>query len=261
MQLANAEQWQRQRPDVQRQRTADHNHTEDNCAALMQLANSTVHMIQYMTKEIPQPFLEPLFIDRIAHTVDSYIVKLIGPDVQELKVKNREKYNFDPRNLLSEILSIFLHLSKSEEFIQEVAKDERNYKVEIFTKAARVIRRRKIMSERDCTQFETVLTKVAEYHSALEAEEEILGEIPDEYLDGLTYDLMKDPVRLPSQNVLDRNTITRHLMNVPLDPFTRAPLSLDMVEEMPELKKEIEDWVRAQKTARANDVAEAEHKS
>ena len=37
--------------------------------------------------------------------------------------------------------------------------------------------------------------------------------------------LMKDPVILPSKNVLDRSTISRHLLSDPTDPFNRQPLS------------------------------------
>lgn len=35
---------------------------------------------------------------------------------------------------------------------------------------------------------------------------------------------------LPSGGVVDMLTIKRHLLNTPNDPFTRAPLSLDMVK-------------------------------
>lgn len=78
--------------------------------------------------------------------------------------------------------------------------------------------------------------------------EEILGEIPDEYLDGLMSSLMSDPVRLPQSNmVVDREIITRHLMNSKTDPFNRAPLTEDMLIPLPELKAEIEKWIAEKK--------------
>ena len=45
-------------------------------------------------------------------------------------------------------------------------------------------------------------------------------------------------------------------MYVQLDPFNRAPLTEDQIEECPELKKEISDWV-AKKQAEARAKREA----
>jgi ubiquitin conjugation factor E4 B len=63
------------------------------------------------------------------------------------------------------------------------------------------------------------------------ADEEELGDVPDEFLDPLTFVLMQDPVRLPtSGTVLDRSTITQHLLSNNIDPFNRQPLTLDMLQ-------------------------------
>jgi hypothetical protein len=41
---------------------------------------------------------------------------------------------------------------------------------------------------------------------------------------------MTDPVILPSGNTMDRSCIERHLLSAPFDPFTRQPLSSDMLK-------------------------------
>ena len=42
----------------------------------------------------------------------------------------------------------------------------------------------------------------------------LTAEAPDEFLDPLLSTLMRDPVRLPtSGNVVDRSTISQHLLN------------------------------------------------
>lgn len=38
---------------------------------------------------------------------------------------------------------------------------------------------------------------------------------------------MKDPVKLPSGNVVDRAFIHKHLLNDERDPFTRQPLKFE----------------------------------
>ena len=55
---------------------------------------------------------------------------------------------------------------------------------------------------------------------------------------------MAEPVRLPSGMVMDRSVIVRHLLNSSIDPFNRQPLTLDMLEPLPELKRQIEEWKR-----------------
>lgn len=49
-------------------------------------------------------------------------------------------------------------------------------------------------------------------------------------LDPLMDTLMEDPVLLPSGKIMDRDTIIRHLLNSSTDPFSRQPLSEDMLQ-------------------------------
>lgn len=52
--------------------------------------------------------------------------------------------------------------------------------------------------------------------------EEALQNPPDEFLDPILSILMKDPVILPSSKVVvDRSTISRHLLSDQSDPFNR----------------------------------------
>lgn len=50
-------------------------------------------------------------------------------------------------------------------------------------------------------------------------------------LDPILSSVMEDPVLLPTSNtIVDRSTIRAHLLGDTRDPFSRAPLSMDMVE-------------------------------
>lgn len=63
--------------------------------------------------------------------------------------------------------------------------------------------------------------------------------------------LMKDPVRLPtSDNIVDRETIVRHLLTDPKDPFNRKPLTQEMLEPQDSLRQEIAKWLAGVKKAR-----------
>src|SRR5581483_8930761 len=88
-----------------------------------------------------EPFLTPQIVDRLAAMLDYNLMTLVGPKCKELKVENPEKYRFNPRELLSNILDVFLHLCQRIEFIQAVARDGRSYRQELFRDAAGIMRR------------------------------------------------------------------------------------------------------------------------
>jgi len=163
----------------------------------------------------------------------------------------KQRVQFYPRVLLAEIVAIFLHLSDSARFLEAVASDERSYKADVFAKTAATLRRKRIMSERDCAKFEQLLTTLEQIAKVKRETEDILGDIPDKYLDALLSTLMTDPVTLPQSKCnVDRTTIRRHLMNNPKDPFTRSPLTMEMVITNTALKTEIEEWVAAKRAER-----------
>ena len=80
-------------------------------------------------------------------------------------------------------------------------------------------------------------------------------EPPDELCDPIMGMLMTDPVRLPtSGQIVDRSTIARQLLSAPHDPFNRQPLTLDQVEPMPEIKREIQKWKEQQRQGKKTEA-------
>lgn len=51
------------------------------------------------------------------------LVQLCGPKCRDLRVKNAERYSWDPRHLLNQLTDIYLHLD-SPDFARAIAKDE-----------------------------------------------------------------------------------------------------------------------------------------
>lgn len=221
---------------------------ERSAKSTMNLGNAIVHMLYYLTIDIVEPFVSDVMVERIATIITYYIDKLIGSTVQDLKVKNKDKYSFQPRILLSEIIQIFIHLSVSDEFLHKIAADERSYSNEIWMKAARTLRKRAILPESTIQQFEALSVRVAEINESISNLDDILGDIPDEYSDALIGTIMTHPVLLPSsKTIVDKSTIQRHLMNTPSDPFNRAPLTIDQCTPQPELESKIKQWVEQRK--------------
>ncbi|EFC48330.1 ubiquitin-protein ligase [Naegleria gruberi] len=208
----------------------------------MLLANETVHMLSYLSKDIPKPFLRPEMIDRVASMLNYFLVELAGPKCQNLKVKDPEKYSFSAKYLLTEITDTYIHFSPFDEFATAVAKDERSFKADVFERVVAILR--KIGKTEDYVKkFDSFALKALEEAKKLIDLDVDYSDAPDEFLDPLTYTIMEDPVLLPVSKIyIDRATIERHLLNDPKDPFNRSPLSVDMLVPAPEFKKQIMEW-------------------
>ncbi|KAL9113005.1 MAG: hypothetical protein Q9227_002870 [Pyrenula ochraceoflavens] len=70
---------------------------------------------------------------------------------------------------------------------------------------------------------------------------EILQErvIPDYLIDGITFEIMHDPVVTPSGVSYDRASILKHLRSNPFDPITRAPLTENQLRPNLALKEKM----------------------
>lgn len=226
-------------------------------------------MLNYMTAEVVQPFLVNEIVDRLAAMLDYNLVQLVGPKCTELKVKNPERYHFNPRKLLSEIIDIYLHLN-TDTFVEAVARDGRSYKKEYFSRAASILQKHGLKPLDDIHALEQFVNRVERAVQTGVEEEEEMGEVPDEFLDPIFFTLMEDPVLLPTSNVIvDRSTIRAHLLGDTRDPFNRMPLSMDMIQPgnlfiiqviaqnadfhfviATELKEKIASWKDEQKSKR-----------
>ena len=71
-------------------------------------------MFHYLTQDIKEPFLRPELVDRLAAMLNFNLKQLSGSKCKNLKVRNSEKYNWDPKWLLSHLVDIYLHLDCKE---------------------------------------------------------------------------------------------------------------------------------------------------
>ena len=59
-------------------------------------ARETVDMFHYLTQDIKEPFLRPELVDRLAAMLNFNLKQLSGSKCKNFKVRNSEKYNWDP---------------------------------------------------------------------------------------------------------------------------------------------------------------------
>lgn len=238
--------WNSQSQRQRHERESNFRQAERALRSDLTLAMVHVRMLAYTTETITAPLLLPEMIERVAGMLDYFLFFLAGPDRKRLSVKNKEKYGFDPRALLGGIVTVYINIRAADVnkcFPKAIAKDGRSYRPEVFQEAATVIRRTASLSVAAVEAFEALGKEIVDAQLEEQAEEEALGEVPDEYLDPIQYTLMVDPVILPtSGTILDRSTITRHLLSDSTDPFNRKKLTVEMLEPATQLKNEIEQW-------------------
>jgi len=249
--MGNQAAWAALPPQQRREREGTLHNLERQATSYTQLGNSTVDMLKIFTAETKEPFMLPEIVDRLAAMLDYNLDALVGPRCNDLVVENKEKYHFNPRQLLSDVVQVYLNLSNQPEFARAVAGDGRSYRKELFEGAARRCSNYNLKSPNEIEQLGLFVVKVEEAKVTLAAEDD-LGDVPDEFLglsalslsswpafltdrhlffpDPLMCTLMRDPVILPSsRTVVDRSTIKSHLLSDAKDPFNRVPLTIEEV--------------------------------
>ncbi|CAZ79267.1 unnamed protein product [Tuber melanosporum] len=218
---------------------------ERDATSYMSLGNETVAMLKLFTSAIADAFVKPEIVNTLAGMLNFNLEALVGPKCNNLRVRNPEKYKFNPKALLSEITDVYLNLRTFKPFVKAIALEGRSYRPELFTKLQSVLERSNLKGTPDIALLAKLAANIEETKRREEEGEVELGEIPDDFLDPLMATLMEDPVILPSSRVtIDRQTIRIHLLGNPLDPFNRSPLKVEDVISNTELKNQIQAWIK-----------------
>lgn len=157
----------------------------------MQLTNETMSMLKLFTEALADSFTMPEIVQRLADMLDYNIDAMVGPKSKNLKVQNPEKYGFQPRVLLSELVDVYLNLSGKTAFIEAVARDGRSYKPANFEKASNLLSKWGLKSSEELAAWNALAEMIRRAKEADDQAEEDLGEIPDEFLGQL--DILASP--------------------------------------------------------------------
>lgn len=280
--MADSMTWNQQNEETRTSRETQLQESINLVKSSLLLTNQTTSLLALLTadNDIAQAFMRGELIGRLSAMLIVTAESLGGPRGVDLKVDNPERYNFKPVLLLKDILTTTLHLARHSQFITAVANNG-TFKSNEFHKVLQVATRIQLfpqvynrnnnmnngdesmgMMMNNSTDSSTTtyphvtlqaLSKFIEevvlvQESALE-EDEILADPPDDFVDPILTILMRDPVKLPSGYIVDRTCILQHIMGNPTDPFTRQPLTVDMLVPQPDLKEKIDQWISDRKKA------------
>lgn len=261
--MQNHQEWN-QLPEDERNRIKErHENNENECRGTAGLCLETLNMLNYLTSDpvIREPFLFDEILPRFTSTLLNVLQRIVGTKSLEIKVDNIESYNFQPKFMLTEVVTAMTHFFDSEKFWKAVAEDSFYFEGGPIRKAISTVTRLGTVSGTIVEQMKHLYEQVQKTRSTLVDLESLVEDAPFEYMDPLLDTLMRDPVRLPtSGQIVDRSTISQHLLNNEIgknikivivksmvdifssvaraDPFNRQPLTIDMIEPLPELKAE-----------------------
>lgn len=174
---------------------------------------------------------------------------IVGPKCSELVFKNpftkkdhpfsritRESLKFNPKELLRNILLIYIEI-KSVKFIKSVAKEEMYYDLNLFNVGLEICENKFLLNNLQIDNLKVFIKKLEQYTQ--DATEEF--DANDAFIDPLTFNVIKDPVKLLTSNVtIDKSTYNMIMLNDAVDPFNRLPLDDTKVVEDVEMKKSIQ---------------------
>lgn len=252
VQMANPQEWAALSEEDRE--TISERHTEDEEALkrILPLCNSVLKMIGFLNTDssIRDMFLLPDMCPRLANMLLHVLNKLVGARGLDLKVDNPEVYNFRPKEMLQDLCVVFSSFAAEDEFQMACAKSG-YYTPDLMNKSVKTCRKLGLLAGDSMELFALLATKVEEASKTLASDEDLTADAPDEFLDPLTQEFLSDPVILPtSDTIVDRATITQHLLNDSTDPFNRKELSIEDVIPAIELKEKMKVWLDAKKAAR-----------
>jgi len=211
------------------------------------LANETIRLFACITQRKASSFVREELIDRIAQMLSHTLLRIAGPKQKDIQVANPIKYKFDAKWFSKKVVEIYLHFSKSDKFVEAAARDNKSFEKNLYIDIAANLYRSKHITLEMHDEFTQFINLVASKMDLLTQEEADLGEIPDEFIDPILSLLMTDPIKLPSGITVDRQTITRHLLSQPNDPYNRQPLTIEELVPDTELKDKIDAFLASKR--------------
>mmetsp|Transcript_7192 Transcript_7192/g.13678 ORF Transcript_7192/g.13678 Transcript_7192/m.13678 type:complete len:159 (-) Transcript_7192:109-585(-) len=158
--------------------------------------------------------------------------------------------------MLADLCEIFSSYSDAILFQEHCAKSG-YYTNDLMTKAVKTCAKLKLLKDEKMDLFSSLPDNIEAISKTIEDDEALFMDAPDEFLDPLMCTFMKDPVFLPtSGTIIDRSTITQHLLNDPHDPFNRKELSIDMITPATELKERIVAWIQQKRNEKESSAME-----
>jgi ubiquitin conjugation factor E4 B len=228
-----------------------HSEHEQHLKQDLELCTEILSLVEMLTGDtaVAKAFMGEELRSRLAGMLLSVVRQFTGKRSLDIKISNPDAYGFDPKDILSRVGRIACCFAGEPEFPGALA-ESGYYDVELLPRCAQTLRRLGALASNQLDALDSLAKAAGVAREALSLDDGLENEAPEEFVDPLTAELMKSPVKLPSGNVVDDSTIRQHLLNELSDPFSRQPLEPADLEPLPDLKKRIEEWLAVKRAER-----------
>lgn len=199
--------------------------------------DSLLKFLQSFTKINRKLFLNKNVFFRLFSIINPVLNLLVGEQSHKVKLQNKEDYMFYPKEILRMVNLIIINILKGNNTLIQSS----GLHKDLVEKAYEVIKTKFLMMEDQILDLYEIINALPDKSGDNVADEDI----PDEFLDPLTFTIMLNPViMLTSKITIDRSTFNQIMLNDRIDPFSRLPLDNTKIVDDIELKKKIEEYLR-----------------
>jgi ubiquitin conjugation factor E4 B len=189
---SRVEEWQAMTQERRQDRLSVLRSSEAQASSWSYYSSSMLVLLIEFTSTTRGAFISGEIVGRLAATLNYVLDMLAGPRSSELRTKDMEKYGFNPAQLLSSVLSVYLNLAEEPEFIQAVATEGRSYKKELFERAGEVALKKVLKTVDELQELRKFVNKVEELGQAMDEEE--IDDFPDDFQGAVFYYLSPELV-------------------------------------------------------------------
>jgi ubiquitin conjugation factor E4 B len=179
LEMANKEEWEALTQEQREDKQSKLRSAESIVEPWVIYSREFLALLIEFTDSTKAPFVSGEIVDRLAAMLNHDLDQLAGPRCAELKSKDMDKYGFDPKEILSKVLQIYINLSSEPAFLQAVAGEGRSYSKNLFDRALQIATERVLKSNEELEIFTNFAKKVEEIRVAMDDEE--IDDFPEEF--------------------------------------------------------------------------------
>ena len=219
---------------------------KDQCKTYLDLGRANLSLLSHMIKLVPVEFGSSEWSRQTATVINLYADKMSSKKYKQYRFNGIQDLGLKPLKFIATLIEIYAQVEDVEPLLKEIVADERSYSREMLIDIGSTAYQKKLLPQKVLNKFEDVIMKLEDIEEEQTNLKKIIGEdYPDEFTCGLTYDLMTDPVKLKTSDIIvDRRNIEKQItLNGEIDPFNRTTLTKDDLISQPELKRQIDKWM------------------
>ena len=123
------------------------------------MLNSSIEFVKSTSEFLPELFLSNHKLsEKLANVLNYSLDNFATKKFFNVKVKNMQSYNFDPKYILKSLIEIYISFAKFTQFLEFVIRDERSFKIETFERVIQM--REKETFKIDVNKFQSYIELV-----------------------------------------------------------------------------------------------------